>query len=114
LTFTPESSQSRRELDVSKAKTDAVRNIVGKQNKASTIDASNVLAAVDAALITKVSTKGQEDGTVTQDLSFTFKQVALGYKMQKDDGKTLAAAKLAHWNVSEQTEDTPNIKLSIK
>jgi hypothetical protein len=42
--------------DVSKAKTDAVRNIVGKQNKASTIDASNVLAAVDAALITKVST----------------------------------------------------------
>jgi hypothetical protein len=42
--------------DVSKAKTDAVRNIVGKQNKASTTDASNVLAAVDAALITKVST----------------------------------------------------------
>jgi type VI secretion system secreted protein Hcp len=65
-------------------------------------------------LITKVATKGQEDGTVTQDISFTFKQVALGYKMQKDDGKTLAAAKLAHWNVSEQTEDTPNIKLSIK
>jgi hypothetical protein len=42
--------------NVSKAKTEAVRKIVGKQNKASTIDASNVLAAVDAALITKVST----------------------------------------------------------
>jgi hypothetical protein len=42
--------------DISKAKTDAVRDIVGKQNKASSIDASNVLAAVDAALINKVST----------------------------------------------------------
>jgi hypothetical protein len=42
--------------DVSKAKTEAVRNIVGKQNKASAIDASNVLASVDAALISKVST----------------------------------------------------------
>ncbi len=42
--------------DVSKAKTDAVHNIVSKQNKASSTDASNVLAAVDAALITKVST----------------------------------------------------------
>jgi hypothetical protein len=42
--------------NVSKAKTDAVRNIAKKENKASTIDASNVLAAVDAALINKVST----------------------------------------------------------
>jgi hypothetical protein len=42
--------------NISKAKTDAVRKIVGKQNKASTTDASNVLAAVDAALIQKVST----------------------------------------------------------
>ena len=39
--------------DISKAKTEAVRDIVNKQNKASSTDASNVLASVDAALITK-------------------------------------------------------------
>jgi type VI secretion system secreted protein Hcp len=63
--------------------------------------------------ITKVGTKGGEDGAVTQDVSFSFKQVAMGYKMQKDDGK-MAAAKFARWNVSEQTQDTPKIKLTIK
>jgi uncharacterized membrane protein (DUF106 family) len=42
--------------DITKAKTEAVRDIAKKENKASQTDASNVLAAVDAALITKVST----------------------------------------------------------
>jgi len=64
-------------------------------------------------LITKVSTKGGEDGGVSQDVSFTFKQVALGYKKQNDDSK-LAAAKFARWHLSEQTQETPLIKLSIK
>jgi hypothetical protein len=39
-----------------KAKTEAVHGINDKQHKASTTDASNVAAAVDAALITKKST----------------------------------------------------------
>jgi len=65
--------------------------------------------------ITKANTKGQEDGTVTQEVSFTFKQVALGYKKQDDnDQGKLSAAKFARWNVGEQTEETPNIKLQIK
>jgi hypothetical protein len=42
--------------DLSKAKTTAVHGANTKANKASDIDASNVAAAVDAALITKVST----------------------------------------------------------
>ena len=42
--------------DITKAKTEAVRDIATKQNRASQTDASNVLAAVDAALITKQST----------------------------------------------------------
>jgi hypothetical protein len=42
--------------DITKAQTEAVRDIATKQNKASQIDASNVLASVDAALITKVQT----------------------------------------------------------
>jgi hypothetical protein len=42
--------------DITKAKTEAVRDIAQKQNKASQTDASNVLASIDAALITKVGT----------------------------------------------------------
>ena len=42
--------------DLAKAKTTAVHGVNTKQNVASKIDASNVAAAVDAALITKVST----------------------------------------------------------
>jgi hypothetical protein len=42
--------------DITKAKTEAVRDIATKENKASQTDASNVLSAVDAALITKLST----------------------------------------------------------
>jgi hypothetical protein len=42
--------------DVTKAKTEAVHSIATKQHKATQTDASNVLAAVDAALITKEST----------------------------------------------------------
>ena len=42
--------------DITKAQTEAVRDIATKENKASQTDASNVLAAVDAALVTKQST----------------------------------------------------------
>lgn len=42
--------------NLGKAKTGAVRNIANKQHKASSTDASNVVAAVDLALITKLST----------------------------------------------------------
>ncbi len=42
--------------DITKAQTEAVRDIAKKENKASQTDASNVLAAVDAALVTKQST----------------------------------------------------------
>jgi len=42
--------------DLAKAKTEAVRGVNTKENRASSTDASNVASAVDAALITKVST----------------------------------------------------------
>jgi hypothetical protein len=42
--------------DIAKAKTEAVHNAVTGKNKAAVTDASNVKSAVDAALITKVST----------------------------------------------------------
>jgi hypothetical protein len=42
--------------DLGKAKTEAVHGINSKQHRASSTDASNVAAAIDAALVTKVST----------------------------------------------------------
>ena len=36
--------------------------------------------------ITKVSSKGAEDGSVTQDVEMVFKVVSVGYRQQKEDG----------------------------
>lgn len=63
--------------------------------------------------ITKVSSKGGEDGAVTQDVECVFKQVALAYKQQNNDG-TLATAKPFNWNIAEMTNATPDLKLTIK
>jgi len=63
--------------------------------------------------ITKVSSKGGEDGQVTQDIEFVFKQVALAYKQQMNDG-TLGPATPFNWNIAEMTNATPDIKLTIK
>ena len=62
--------------------------------------------------ITKVSSKGGEDGAVSQDIEMVFKQVALGYKPQKNDG-SLDAVKFFRWNIAEMTDKTPDIKFDI-
>jgi type VI secretion system Hcp family effector len=41
---------------------------------------------VSEAFVTKVSTKGGEDGKITQDVEFVFKEIVVGYKPQKNDG----------------------------
>lgn len=41
---------------------------------------------VSEAFVTKVSTKGGEDGSINQDVEFVFKEIAIGYKAQKNDG----------------------------
>jgi len=63
--------------------------------------------------ITKVSSKGGEDGAVSQDVEMVFKEVAVGYKRQKNDG-ALDTALFFRWNIAEQTAETPNVKLTIK
>lgn len=63
--------------------------------------------------ITKVSTKGGEDGSVTQDISMTFKKVGMGYKMQKDDGKLATSALFARWNVPEQSVTAADVTFTI-
>jgi type VI secretion system secreted protein Hcp len=65
------------------------------------------------AFITKVSSKGGEDGAVSQDVEMVFKQMSLGYKQQNNKGG-LEAAKFFRWNIAEMTQETPDIKLTIK
>lgn len=66
-----------------------------------------------SVFITKVSSKGGEDGTVSQDIDMVFKEIAMGYKPQKNDG-ALGDAKFFRYNIAEQTDATPAIKFDIK
>lgn len=43
-------------------------------------------AVMHSVFITKVSSKGGEDGSVTQDVEFVFKDIGLGYRPQNQDG----------------------------
>lgn len=63
--------------------------------------------------ITKVSTKGGEDGAVSQDISMTFKKVGMAYKKQKDDGKLDPAALMVRWNVPEQSNTASDVTFTI-
>ena len=42
---------------------------------------------VTDAFVTKVSTKGGEDGSMNQDVEFVFKEIYVGYKPQTNQGK---------------------------
>lgn len=64
------------------------------------------------AFITKVSSKGGEDGSVSQDVEFVFKTVAVGYKKQNNDGTLDKAPKLFGWNVATRALDS-GIKLDL-
>ena len=63
--------------------------------------------------ITKVSSKGGEDGSVNQDVEFVCKQIAIGYKRQNNDG-TLAVMKPFYWNIAQQTQLLDGYSLTIK
>jgi type VI secretion system secreted protein Hcp len=54
---------------------------------------------VSEAFVSKVGTKGSgDDGTMNQDVTFTFKQLAVAYKPQANDGK-LGTAIPFDWSV---------------
>ena len=55
---------------------------------------------VSEAYVTKVSTKGGEDGAMNQDVEFVFKQIALGYKAQKNLGG-LESSIPFEWSIKE-------------
>jgi hypothetical protein len=50
-----------------------------------------------------VSSKGGEDGAVTQDVDCVFKSLSIGYKKQKNDG-TLDTTQVFVWNITESSE----------
>jgi type VI secretion system secreted protein Hcp len=57
------------------------------------------------AFVTKVSTKGSEDGSINQDVEFVFKEIYLGYKPQKNDG-SLEGTRNFHWSVKDNKTET--------
>ncbi len=67
-----------------------------------------------AVFITKVSSKGGEDGAVNQDVEFVFKEIAIGYKRQNNFGE-LKEFKDFHWNIAEMSQtNTADVKLTLK
>ena len=54
--------------------------------------------------ITKVSSKGAEDGSVTQDVEMVFKIVAAGYRAQKEDG-SLEPQMNFGWDIGQMQVD---------
>jgi type VI secretion system secreted protein Hcp len=63
--------------------------------------------------ISKVSSKGGEDGTVNQDIEMVFKEVNFGYRRQKNDGSLDKTVPFG-WNIAQMDFNTSgDIKLSI-
>lgn len=50
--------------------------------------------------ISKVSTKGAEDGSVTQDVDMVFKEVSVGYKAQGNDNKLEGTPMEFNWSIT--------------
>jgi type VI secretion system secreted protein Hcp len=70
---------------------------------------------MDEAFITKVSSKGAEDGSVTQDVEMVFKVVAVGYCPQKLIGGGLDTQVNFEWDIGKmETEGPPNVNLKMQ
>lgn len=60
------------------------------------------------AFVTKVSTKGGEDGTINQDVELVCKEIILGYKAQTNKGDLESTAIPFKWNIAAQ-DDKPEV-----
>jgi type VI protein secretion system component Hcp len=59
---------------------------------------------VSEAFVSKVATKGSgESGEITQDVTFTFKEMKVCYRKRKNDGQ-LAGAISFNWSVKKNDE----------
>ena len=71
---------------------------------------------VTNAYVTKVSTKGGEDGGLNQDVEFVFKEIYLGYKPQTNQGG-LDSAIPFEWSVKTQKlqlDGDTTVKVKLK
>jgi type VI secretion system Hcp family effector len=67
----------------------------------------------EEAFITKVSSKGAEDGSVTQDVEMVFKTVAVGYQPQKLEGGGLDKQRDFTWDIGKmKTEGLPVVNFA--
>lgn len=64
--------------------------------------------------ITEVANSGGEDGQVNQDVKMVFKEIAIGYKKQENDGKLEGKAIEFKWNIAGQSEAPANAKVEFK
>lgn len=64
--------------------------------------------------ITKVNTKGSEDGTVTQEVDMVFKEVAVGYKAQDNKGKLAGAPVEFEWSITRMNTSPDDAKVVFK
>lgn len=64
--------------------------------------------------ISKVSSKGGEDGAVTQDIECVFKEVGFGYKMQKNDGTLDSTIRDFRWNIAEMDLEKCSLTMDLK
>jgi len=67
---------------------------------------------MSSVYVTKVSTKGGEDGSVNQDVDMVFKEIAIGYHAQTNEGVLEKELKDFKWNISKMN-DTVDVKLTI-
>ena len=68
----------------------------------------------DSVTITKVSSKGAEDGSVTQDVECVFKTISVGYKRQMEDGKLDSTQRDFVWDIGKMKSDAPKADLAVK
>jgi type VI secretion system secreted protein Hcp len=70
---------------------------------------------MDEAFITKVSSKGAEDGSVTQDVEMVFKVIAVGYCSQKLIGGGLDTQVNFTWDIGKmETEGPAEMNLKVQ
>jgi len=63
--------------------------------------------------MTKVSTKGGEDGSVTQDVDLVFKEVAVGFKGQNNDGTLDKAPLQFNWSITQMNNKPTDAVISF-
>ena len=69
---------------------------------------------MEEAFITKVSSKGAEDGSVTQDVEVVFKTIAVAYAPQAEVGGALDKVQDFTWDIGKMKTDVTKMNLGVK